>query len=170
LLISEIPPPSVEILDGQADLVAAAYAYTSGFDRNPASINVRGGRNANSDFDNRADSVGSLDLVVNSPAVASFKEDFIQEALIAEVLVSNLAVDKAGKIEVWGTKVDIVRLIQVYSATAGICCPTTSLVLRRLDGMIAFLRGRLAASGPTLVLKNLRPIRALRVDIQEMEP
>ncbi|KAA0987314.1 hypothetical protein FQ192_22030 [Pseudomonas sp. ANT_J12] len=164
LLVSETHPPAYENLDGKLDLVAAAYAYTSAFSGvMPTDKLSRGIRTI--DGLNNTDSSAT-----HSTTIAPFKEDFVREAIIVEVLLSNLTVNASGKIAIWGTKVDMIRLIQVYCCTAGVRFPTKSLVLRRFDGIISFFTHKLAEPDLAFVLNNLYPLRELRVDIQEMEP
>jgi len=166
LLISETPPLACEKLDGKLDLVAAAYAYTSAFSGElTKDMPIRGIRRTS-----KFPGIDAASSVTHSTTIAPFKEDFVREAIIAEVLLSNLTVNAPGKIEIWGTKVDMIRLIQVYCATAGVRFPTKSLVLRRFDGIISFFKHKLAEPDLAFVLNNLYPLRELRVDIQEMEP
>lgn len=170
LLVSETPPLAYEKLDGKLDLVAAAYAYTSAFSGELATDKPSRGIRTINKFPGIDGLKNATGPVTHSNTVAPFKEDFIREAVIAEVLLANLTVDALGKIKIWGTKVDMIRLIQVYCGTAGVRFPTKSLVLRRFDGILSFFTHKLAEPDLAFVLNNLYPLRELRVDIQEMEP
>lgn len=171
LLVAEIGLLAHEQLDGKQDLVAAAYAYTSAFSGGwPVVVETGREIRATSNSPNNDVLKPSVGSETHSITIEPFKEDFIREAVIADVLLANLTVDPSGKIKIWGTKVDMIRLIQVYCSTAGVRSPTKSLVLRRFDGIIAFFAYKLAEPDLAFVLNNLSPLRELRVDIQEMEP
>lgn len=170
LLVADIGVRDHEQLDGKQDLVAAAYAYTSAFSGGWPVVETSRGIRATSNSPDNDVLKPPVSSVTHSITIEPFKEDFIREAVIADVLLANLTVDASGKIKIWGTKVDMIRLIQVYCSTAGVRSPTKSLVLRRFDGIIAFFAHKLAEPDLAFVLNNLSPLRELRVDIQEMEP
>ena len=170
LLVADAEPLPHEVLDGEPDLVAAAYAYTSAFTGEwPLDKDGQPAR--------RIDNLPGNQILVPPEGLSSksntneqYKADFIREALIADVLMANLTVNASGEIKVWGTKVDMIRLIEIYCSTAGIRSPTKSLVLRRFAAITAFIAGKLAEPDLAFVLKNCSPPREFHVDIREMEP
>lgn len=170
LIVSETPPHAHEHLGGKADLVAAAYAYTSFSTVEPPLIEVDRVFTTAGSFPKCGRTNHSVSSVTHSAKIPNSRVDFIREAVIAEILLSNLAVDASGKIKVWGTKVDLIRLVEIYCETAGVRPPTKSLVLRRFTGIISFFAHKLTEKDLPFVLNNLYPLRELRFDIREMEP
>lgn len=166
LILSEVAPKHHDVLGGRADLVAAAYAYTATLMGRQTSL-AKGVKNARSGI------IITPRLVKqthSSTALAPHKEDFLREALIAEVFCLNLRFERPGVITVLGTRVDLLRLIEIYCATAGISAPTRWLVLRRFEDITLFL----AQTGAELINEDAYvrygEHRTLLVDIQEMEP
>lgn len=164
LILSEVPAKHHDALGGKADLVAAAYAYTTTLTAQQMSLavgvkNARGGITITSRLVKQA----------HSPTkIPPHKEDFLREAVIAEVLVANLSFERPGIIRVLGTKLDLVRLIEIYCATAGISAPTTSTTLRRFEHIASFL----AQAGAELMnddaYAQCGAHKSLLIDTQEM--
>jgi len=194
LLIAETPAGQ-EQLEGAADLVAAAYAYTTAFEDEllessaldssaPSHLAApsQPPHNRRSPSQNpRIHPHGALQklskarrhVTPKAPSAEIFarKKDFIREGVIAELVVSNLAIDQHGRLGIAGTKVDLYRLIQVYCSTAGVTTPTKSLVLRRIHEMTIFLsQNHGGQSAGIEALINEDSIHKLWFDIQEMEP
>ena len=158
LIVSATPNGNHDVLDGKDDLVAAAYAYiacrepdiytaelarssTKGNDRfsSTATPPSTKGRYQKQPL-RQSPSTSQPPTQPSSPSkIFPHEEDFIREGVITEMVATNLVLTETGHIDVFGTKVDLCRLIQIYCATAGVSAPTKSLMLRRIRDITSFL-------------------------------
>lgn len=165
LILSEVPAKHHDALGGKADLVAAAYAFTTTLMAQQASLAV-GVKNAPGGIPIMPRLVKQAHSSTKTP---SHKEDFLREAVIAEVLVANLSFERPGTIKVLGTKRDLVRLIEIYCATAGISAPKQSTTLRRFEHITSFLAQEGAELMDDAVYAQCGVYKSLLIDTQEME-
>ncbi|WP_129931794.1 MULTISPECIES: hypothetical protein [unclassified Pseudomonas] len=182
LLVVDTPAGTIDRLEGQQDLIAAAYDYISGFNQThpheptaPTSIPPLSAAPKATKF--RAQPNSSVAVRAAKPSRKSdlsqgasayelhaHKQDLIREGVITQMVTSNLVISPDGHVEVLGSKVDLYRLIQIYCATAGVTAPTKSLVLRRIQSIQAFVTQ--AGAEQT----GLSSPRKLLFDIKGMEP
>ncbi|MCJ7853095.1 hypothetical protein [Pseudomonas monteilii] len=182
LLVADTPAGTVDRLEGQQDLIAAAYDYMSGFKQShppgPATTTripqlsaapkaIRSCAHLTSSSivrPTKPSRKNDLSQGVSAYELHAHKQDFIREGVITQMVTSNVTISPNGHVEVLGSKVDLLRLIQIYCATVGVTAPTKSLVLRRIQNIQAFI----AQAGAKQT--GLSSPRKLLFDIKGMEP
>ncbi|OUM22654.1 hypothetical protein B8W72_29835 [Pseudomonas putida] len=179
LLVADTPAGTVDRLEGQQDLIAAAYDYMSGFKQSHPPEPATATRISAAPKATRSCAHPTSSSVVrptkpsrkndlsqgaSANELHAHKQDFIREGVIIQMVTSNVTISPNGHVEVLGSKVDLYRLIQIYCATVGVTAPTKSLVLRRIHNIQAFI----AQAGGKQT--GLRSPRELLFDIKGMEP